>query len=28
MMYIDTRELARLKTDAAAFVRNSLPARR
>src|SRR5215207_998138 len=26
MMYIDTRELARLKTDAAAFVRNSLPA--
>ncbi|HEV7890973.1 MAG TPA: hypothetical protein VGP08_10050 [Pyrinomonadaceae bacterium] len=28
MMYIDTRELARLKTDAAAFVRNSLPTRR
>ncbi len=28
MMYIDTRELARLKSDAAAFVRNSLPARR
>ena len=28
MMYIDRRELARLKTDAAAFVRNSLPARR
>jgi len=28
MMYIDTRELARLKTDAAAFVRNSLPGRR
>jgi carboxypeptidase C (cathepsin A) len=28
MMYIDTRELARLKSDAAAFVRNSLPGRR
>ena len=28
MMYIDTRELARLKADAAAFVRNSLPGRR
>lgn len=28
MMYIDTRELARLKTDAAAFVRNSLNGRR
>jgi carboxypeptidase C (cathepsin A) len=28
MMYIDTRELARLKSDAAAFVHNSLPARR
>ncbi|HVF67345.1 MAG TPA: hypothetical protein VM914_06765, partial [Pyrinomonadaceae bacterium] len=28
MMYIDARELARLKTDAASFVRNSLPSRR
>ncbi|HVF44823.1 MAG TPA: hypothetical protein VM936_17495 [Pyrinomonadaceae bacterium] len=28
MMYIDARELARLKADAAAFVRNSLPGRR
>jgi carboxypeptidase C (cathepsin A) len=28
MMYIDTRELARLKADAAAFVRNSLTGRR
>lgn len=28
MMYIDTRELARLKADAAAFVRGALPARR
>lgn len=28
MMYIDTRELARLKADAAAFVRGALPGRR
>jgi carboxypeptidase C (cathepsin A) len=28
MMYIDTRELARLKADAAAFVRGALPGHR